>query len=246
MTACRILSAAAIYLACQLEDKRKTQAEICKVTGLTEVTLRKVYKELLENWDDLLPSNYTPAVPPERAFPTTVIASSRSSASKPDFVEVAASLDREKQPPPEMKPIKPNEVFEAIQHARGKDDAKGKGNTSGAQFSSSNRSSILWQNQHPFETSGLRTSSNEKGQNVARAMDVDEAKPNHQAFDQKLDKDSKGVAVSSLNNQQFRPPPSLVSSSNNVQFFGQLSKPAPGYAELKNAASQNGNKGAKQ
>ncbi|KAK4351973.1 hypothetical protein RND71_027491 [Anisodus tanguticus] len=27
-----------------------TQAEICKVTGLTEVTLRKVYKELLESW----------------------------------------------------------------------------------------------------------------------------------------------------------------------------------------------------
>ncbi|CAA6657574.1 unnamed protein product [Spirodela intermedia] len=63
------ISAAAIYLACQLEDKRKTQAEICKVTGLTEVTLRKVYKELLENWDDLLPPNYTPAVPPEKAFP---------------------------------------------------------------------------------------------------------------------------------------------------------------------------------
>ncbi|XP_010446765.1 PREDICTED: plant-specific TFIIB-related protein 1-like isoform X2 [Camelina sativa] len=30
------ISAAAIYLACQLEDKRKTQAEICKITGLTE------------------------------------------------------------------------------------------------------------------------------------------------------------------------------------------------------------------
>ena len=36
----KCLSAAAIYLAClsQLEDKRKTLAEICKVTGLTEVT----------------------------------------------------------------------------------------------------------------------------------------------------------------------------------------------------------------
>ena len=87
------ISAAAIYLACQLEDKRKTQAEICKVTGLTEVTLRKVYKELLENWDDLLPSNYTPAVPPERAFPTTVISSARSSA-KPDSADpLAHGLD---------------------------------------------------------------------------------------------------------------------------------------------------------
>ncbi|BAF11181.1 Os03g0196900, partial [Oryza sativa Japonica Group] len=76
------ISAAAIYLACQLEDKRKTQAEICKVTGLTEVTLRKVYKELLENWDDLLPPNYTPATPPEKAFPMTTIYSSRSSSGK--------------------------------------------------------------------------------------------------------------------------------------------------------------------
>lgn len=75
------ISAAAIYLASQLEDKRKTQAEICKVTGLTEVTLRKVYKELLENWDDLLPSNYTPAIPPEKAFPTATIASGRSSST---------------------------------------------------------------------------------------------------------------------------------------------------------------------
>ncbi|KAL7141758.1 hypothetical protein ABFS83_08G075200 [Erythranthe nasuta] len=75
------ISAAAIYLACQLEDKRKTQAEICKVTGLTEVTLRKVYKELLENWDDLLPSNYNPVVPPEKAFPTATISSGRSMPS---------------------------------------------------------------------------------------------------------------------------------------------------------------------
>jgi transcription initiation factor TFIIB len=76
------ISAAAIYLACQLEDKRKTQAEICKVTGLTEVTLRKVYKELLENWDDLLPQNYTPATPPEKAFPMTNIYSARSLSGK--------------------------------------------------------------------------------------------------------------------------------------------------------------------
>ncbi|KAK1422138.1 hypothetical protein QVD17_25044 [Tagetes erecta] len=75
------ISAAAIYLASQLEDKRKTQAEICKVTGLTEVTLRKVYKELLENWDDLLPSNYTPAIPPEKAFPSATIATGRPSST---------------------------------------------------------------------------------------------------------------------------------------------------------------------
>ncbi|KAM3014154.1 hypothetical protein FF2_026898 [Malus domestica] len=40
---------------------RKTRAEICKVTGLARVPLRKVHKYLLENWEDLLPSNYAPA-----------------------------------------------------------------------------------------------------------------------------------------------------------------------------------------
>lgn len=42
------ISAASIYLACQLEDKKKTQLEICKVTGLTEVTLRKVSERASE------------------------------------------------------------------------------------------------------------------------------------------------------------------------------------------------------
>ncbi|KAI8542406.1 hypothetical protein RHMOL_Rhmol08G0136500 [Rhododendron molle] len=110
------ISAAAIYLACQLEDKRKTQAEICKVTGLTEVTLRKVYKELLENWDDLLPPNYTPAVPPEKAFPTTTIASSgrSSTLTRIDILE-ATSVDREKS-------AKPNEFLDTCHQSGGKED----------------------------------------------------------------------------------------------------------------------------
>nr|CAD1822928.1 unnamed protein product [Ananas comosus var. bracteatus] len=66
----------------------KTQAEICKVMGLAEVTLRKVYKELLENWDDFLPANYTPAVPPEKAFPMTWISSARSSTAKADIIDL--------------------------------------------------------------------------------------------------------------------------------------------------------------
>jgi transcription initiation factor TFIIB len=54
------IAAAAIYLACNLEDQKKTQTEICKVTGLTEVTLRKVYKELLSQHEKLIPTNYIP------------------------------------------------------------------------------------------------------------------------------------------------------------------------------------------
>ncbi|RXI07330.1 hypothetical protein DVH24_026466 [Malus domestica] len=47
------ISAAAIYLACQLEDEKNSGRDL--------VPLRKVHKYLLENWEDLLPSNYAPA-----------------------------------------------------------------------------------------------------------------------------------------------------------------------------------------
>eukprot|EP00736_Rhodelphis_marinus_P010312 Rmarinus@m.22164 len=78
------ISAAAIYLASQLEDKKKTQTEICKITGLTEVTLRKVYKELIRHIDDILPEGYEPKVPPERAF-----------ASHPNIFAKSSSLGEE-------------------------------------------------------------------------------------------------------------------------------------------------------
>jgi transcription initiation factor TFIIB len=106
------ISAAAIYLACQLEDKRKTQAEICKVTGLTEVTLRKVYKELLENWDDLLPPDYTPATPPEKAFPMTTIYSVRSSSGKDLYQDKI--FDNIKQKGPE--PAEPDHMVDRLQN----------------------------------------------------------------------------------------------------------------------------------
>ncbi|KAL9267418.1 Plant-specific TFIIB-related protein [Drosera capensis] len=92
------ISAAAIYVACQLKDMGKTQAEICKVTVLTKVTLRKVHKELLENWDDLLPPNYSPLVPPEKAFPTTTVPSGRSSTPRGDPPLEVAALEKEKPP----------------------------------------------------------------------------------------------------------------------------------------------------
>lgn len=248
------ISAAAIYLACQLEDKRKTQAEICKVTGLTEVTLRKVYKELLENWDDLLPSNYIPAVPPERAFPTTVIASGRTSATKVDLVE-AIALDREKQP--EAKPNnKPNEVTDMIHQARIKEDIESKGNARGAHNPSLNRSTIIWQTQLPLGTSGLRIAG-DKSQNIVQGMEIDEAQSNNQQLEQQIEKETKGItdsskqtqlssplaSSSSLATRQFRPP-SPLGPSPSVQYL-QPPKLGPGYTELKGSGGQNGNKNAK-
>lgn len=197
------ISAAAIYLACQLEDKRKTQAEICKVTGLTEVTLRKVYKELLENWDDLLPSNYTPAVPPERAFPTTVIASGRSSTAKVDAVEVISSLDSEKLP--DIKPSKPSEVSGMVHQSRGMDEAEGKSNAH-ASHSTLNQQSTFWQSQ-------LRSGTHNH-QNVLQGMDIDVLQRNHQRPEH-MAEDTNGAANGSSlksNNQLCSPPASSASS----------------------------------
>ncbi|PRQ47643.1 putative transcription factor TFIIB [Rosa chinensis] len=239
------ISAAAIYLACQLEDKRKTQAEICKVTGLTEVTLRKVYKELLENWDDLLPSNYTPAVPPERAFPTTVIASGRSSAPKADLPELPVFLNRERQP--EIKPDKPEGLDMNVEPTE-EEDFDSRVNSRVAQSTVVNLSTLLWQSQVPFGTSG--SAAVLKSQNIAVAMDMDTPQCN-QHLEHKLDKDTKGstgnrnpTSSSSSLARQFRYPPSS-GSSPNVQ-YSLPPKLGPGYTELRGSRGQNGSENSKQ
>lgn len=235
------ISAAAIYLACQLEDKRKTQAEICKVTGLTEVTLRKVYKELLENWGDLLPKNYTPAVPPEKAFPTTTIASGRSSAPKIDSVElISSSSEKDKQL--ESKSNKPSEL------ARGKEDADNNGNSRGVRHS--------WQNfRQPWlqlVTSGVRMVG-DTNQNLAR-VDINESQPGRQEFEEKADKQKvdKDPTASAWPNQLSSSPASGAStiswpfrtapSSGPSPIIQPPPKLTPGYAELKGIGSQNGGK----
>lgn len=235
------ISAAAIYLACQLEDKRKTQAEICKVTGLTEVTLRKVYKELLENWGDLLPKNYTPAVPPEKAFPTTTIASGRSSAAKIDPVElISSSSEKDKQL--ESKSNKPSEL------ARGKEDADNNGNSRGVRSS--------WQNfRQPWlqlVPSGVRMVG-DTNQNLAR-VDINESQPGRQEFEEKADKQKvdKDPTASAWPNQLSSSPASGAStiswpfrtapSSGPSPIVQPPPKLTPGYAELKGTGSQNGGK----
>jgi len=42
------IAAAAIYIACVLEDVKRTQKEISDITGVTEVTVRNRYKEIAE------------------------------------------------------------------------------------------------------------------------------------------------------------------------------------------------------
>ncbi|KOM45133.1 hypothetical protein LR48_Vigan06g043900 [Vigna angularis] len=226
------ISAAAIYLACQLEDKRKTQAEICKVTGLTEVTLRKVYKELLENWDDLLPSNYTPAVPPERAFPTTIIASGRSSTVKADAVEAISSLDSEKLT--DIKPSKPNEVSGLVHQPKGKDEAEGKSNAHGS-HSTLNQQSTFWQSQLPCGTNNH--------QNVLQGMDIDVSQRSHQQPEHMAEDTNGSANGNALKSSQLCSPPASSASSvmrpfsappsagpSNVR-LGQSPKIMPGFPE---------------
>ena len=43
------IAAAALYVAALLNDEKKTQREVADVAGITEVTIRNRYKELLEN-----------------------------------------------------------------------------------------------------------------------------------------------------------------------------------------------------
>ncbi|XP_039119573.1 plant-specific TFIIB-related protein 1 [Dioscorea cayenensis subsp. rotundata] len=172
------ISAAAIYLACQLEDKRKTQAEICKVTGLTEVTLRKVYKELLENWDDLLPPNYTPAVPPEKAFPMTAISSGRST-SKSDIVEIPHPIPhQEKDKQPEMpKSSKALDAMESDHQVKVKEEMENQSNPHGRLPSSSRdlNQVAFWQTQASF------TAQKNGGENKSMLSECD----------QKIDRDLK-------------------------------------------------------
>lgn len=190
------ISAAAIYLACQLEDKRKTQAEICKVTGLTEVTLRKVYKELLENWDDLLPSNYTPAVPPEKAFPTTAITSGRAS-TKAETAELIV-LDKDSQA--EAKPSKDkkvdnksnkfNEVPDMNHRPSSKEESDCKGNSTVADMHLSNQMQACIQPWLSFGPSGVNLAG-EKNQSGGSAADIKEGLSKHQRPESKEDKEKK-------------------------------------------------------
>ncbi|XP_075492949.1 plant-specific TFIIB-related protein 1 [Primulina tabacum] len=226
------ISAAAIYLACQLEDKRKTQAEICKVTGLTEVTLRKVYKELLENWDDLLPSNYNPVVPPEKAFPTASISAGRSS-SKADIVE-AVLLDKDKH-------AKPSEILSASHQNKGKE------NTEKDNFHKAYNSPILgtpsfWKPQVPSGNASVHKPPDTK-QTSTQNMEIDLQYKTRE--EKRVDTDSKSASSSSIRPVQFPTPPSLVgtgvlpwpfrppvtsSGSPSVQFV-QPTKISPGVVD---------------
>jgi transcription initiation factor TFIIIB Brf1 subunit/transcription initiation factor TFIIB len=51
------------YLVCQLEDVKRTQAEVSRVANVTEVTLRKVYKDITSHLPALLPDAYSPRIP---------------------------------------------------------------------------------------------------------------------------------------------------------------------------------------
>ncbi|KAL0660427.1 hypothetical protein Bca4012_081012 [Brassica carinata] len=226
------ISAAAIYLACQLEDKRKTQAEICKITGLTEVTLRKVYKELLENWDDLLPSNYTPAVPPEKAFPTTTISTTRSTTPRAVDPPEPSLADRDK---PSVKPIETSDhAHQQQEQPKGKEDKHPK-------F----RQPWLFGTASVMNP-GEMISEPAKSPN---ALDFDkqqlsdkETLPTYLRQHNQFSSSSSPSSSISTINWSFRPSGGNGSSSNLPVVHPP--KLPPGYAEIRGSGSQSGNKNA--
>ncbi|GAB2226165.1 hypothetical protein Droror1_Dr00021959 [Drosera rotundifolia] len=228
------ISAAAIYLACQLEDMRKTQAEICKVTGLTEVTLRKVYKELLENWDHLLPPNYTPVVPPEKAFPTTTIPSGRSSTPRGDPPPEVAALEKEK--PPETIPSKPGPIPEASHQGKQKEDSESKGNPNPAVPSKPPSS---WQPGLPFGINVVKKSG-DNNQSAAQGVDIAKTpQSSHEAGSGSMKSDQ--VPKSSSTRPLFS---SGSTSHMKMMLPGQYSlTSATAQEQLKGPGNQGGGKG---
>ncbi|CAH2076395.1 unnamed protein product [Thlaspi arvense] len=223
------ISAAAIYLACQLEDKRKTQAEICKITGLTEVTLRKVYKELLENWDDLLPSNYTPAVPPEKAFPTTTISTTRSTTPRAVEPPEPSFVDRDK---PSVKPTETSD-HSYLQQPKGKEDKQPKFRQPWL-FGTASVMNPKEMMSEPAKLSALDYDKQQVGDK--ETVPVYLRQPN-----QVPSNPSPSSGISTIN-WSFRPSGGHGSSTNLPVVHPP--KLPPGYAEIRGTGSQTGNKNA--
>ncbi|KAI3910963.1 hypothetical protein MKW92_024111 [Papaver armeniacum] len=248
------ISAAAIYLACQLEDKRKTQAEICKVTGLTEVTLRKVYKELLENWDDLLPPNYTPAIPPEKAFPTTLITARSSSAPRNDPSEIASSSDKDKQPEV-TKPKKSSELLESDHQLSGKAESENKAIAhephGAANNPAVNRQTTFWQGRVPFGGSDSKQTEAERIRISDRGIDMNEIQLSPPEEDMVVKRELDTATSSQMLYNFSGPSPSggssiwhfqtPLSSQPHVQFAQPPPQIGPGFTESRGAGNQKRN-----
>eukprot|EP00250_Pteridium_aquilinum_P018253 c24007_g1_i3 orf=2029-3945(+) len=209
------ISAAAIYLSCQLEDKRKTQTEICKATALTEVTLRKVYKELLENINDLLPANYTPAVPLEKAFPVSGSSSSRGPATR---ATAPCGLGSSTQPLPDVSSGRPNPGMESTSVSRshlGGNEMSPAGTTP---------SSMVVSEDVAAEKSGLLGSSNSISKSCLRKSSVNSCNDTSTvaALPPTL-----GAADSALLGKSIPPERAGIESERNAEDLTEVKLPTP-------------------
>jgi hypothetical protein len=71
----RVLSAVAIYLAANLQGERMKQKVLSDACGVSQVTIRKVYRELATDWEQLAPANYEPIVRIRGAYLSTNLSS---------------------------------------------------------------------------------------------------------------------------------------------------------------------------
>lgn len=167
------------------------------MTGLTEVTLRKVYKELLENWDDLLPSNYNPVVPPEKAFPTATISSGRSSSSRGDLVE-GTPLEKHT----EGRHTKPSEMLGTPVQTKGKDSAAAESKeTFHRAYNQAMLGAPFWKPQVPVGISAAQRPDSTQNMEIDLQCKIEEEK--------RLDTDAT-VAPGCQRHVQFPSPPALA------------------------------------
>ena len=86
------LSAAALFLACCLQAVRLTQHDYCQQIGLTEVTLRKVNKELGLYWKELVPAGYVPKAVPQFLLKQVASAQKRQKEAEEGKVKEEATV----------------------------------------------------------------------------------------------------------------------------------------------------------
>ena len=63
------VAAAAIYMASQASDDKRTQKEISEIAGVADVTIRQSYKLMHPRAADLFPSNFNFNVPIDKLPP---------------------------------------------------------------------------------------------------------------------------------------------------------------------------------
>ena len=108
------LSAAALFLACCLQAVRLTQHDFCQRIGLTEVTLRKVNKELGMHWRQLVPAEYEPRAVPQFLLKQVASEQKKQREMEQSRLKEEATLVDEDGDSEQSRPVSPTVKLEPM------------------------------------------------------------------------------------------------------------------------------------